>query len=106
MVDGETAILEYYEPFYVKGQGIIDISRIYHAYEKDFMQAPQGDEFSVHAGFGDALPCHVNANCDEGNDWQEHKRGVVRYLRVFDEGTGWCTGSLSIIQMKMKRLTF
>jgi hypothetical protein len=40
------------------------------------------------------LPCHVNINCDEGDDWQEHKRGVVRYLRVFDEGTGWCSGSL------------
>ena len=94
MVDGETAILEYYEPFYVMGQGIVDISRIYHAYEPDFMRPSGENEFSVHAGFGDALPCHVNINCTEGDDWQEHKRGVVRYLRVFDEGTGWCSGSL------------
>jgi hypothetical protein len=94
MVDGETAILEYYEPFYVRGQGIVDISRIYHAYEPDYIKPTDENEYSVHAGFGDALPCHVNINCDEGNDWQEHKRGVVRYLRVFDEGVGWCSGSL------------
>jgi hypothetical protein len=36
MIDGETVVLEYYEPFYVKGQGIVDISRIYHAYEPHF----------------------------------------------------------------------
>ncbi len=94
MVDGETAILEYYEPFQVRGQGIVDVSRIYHAYDYDLMQPPGENEFSVHAGFGDALPCNVNINCPVGDDWQEHKRGVVRYLRVFDEGTGWCSGSL------------
>ncbi len=94
MIDGETAILEYYEPFYVKGQGIVDISRIYYAYEPDFIRPADNDEFSVHSGFGDALPCHVNINCSEGDNWQEHKRGVVRYLRVFDQGMGWCSGSL------------
>lgn len=94
MVDGETAVLEYFEPFSVRGQGIVDISRIYHAYDQDFIQPAGEGEFSVHASFGDALPCNVNVNCPVGDDWQEHKRGVVRYLRVFDEGMGWCSGSL------------
>ena len=93
-IKGEIAILEYYEPAAVRGQGIIDISRIYFAYENNFEpEIPKG-VVKVHAGFGDAAACNVNINCPEGDDWQDHKRGVVRILRVFDEGMGWCSGSL------------
>jgi len=94
MIKGESAILEYYEPAKVKGQGIIDISRVYYAYENDLEFKLPDNVYKVKAGFGDALNCHTNVNCDEGADWQEHKRGVVRILRVFDEGMGWCSGSL------------
>lgn len=94
MIDGQTAVMEYFEPAIVRGQGIVDITRVYHAYEQDYIKPAAEGEFSVNAGFGDALPCNVNINCPEGDNWQEHKRGVVRYLRVFDEGMGWCSGSL------------
>ncbi len=94
MIEGETAILEYYEPLSARGQGIIDISRIYYAYKNDFKPQLPDNVYPVKSGFGDAADCHVNINCDEGANWQDHKRGVVRILRVFDEGMGWCSGSL------------
>jgi len=93
-IQGESAILEYYEPAAVRGQGIIDISRIYYAYEHDFEPVLPDNVYKVHSGFGNALDCHTNVNCDEGEDWQDHKRSIVRILRVFDEGMGWCSGSM------------
>lgn len=94
MIKGETAILEYYEPAAVEGQGIIDIARVYYAYDHDFDVLLPDNVYKAYAGFGDALACHTNINCDEGDPWQEHKRGVVRILRVFEEGMGWCSGSM------------
>ncbi|MFT7605654.1 MAG: lysyl endopeptidase [Saprospiraceae bacterium] len=73
---------------------MIDISRIYYAYDNDFEPVLPDNVYKVRSGFGDALACHTNINCPEGDDWQDHKRGVVRILRVFDEGMGWCSGSL------------
>ncbi len=96
MIKGETAILEYYEPFTARGQAIIDIAKVYYAYETDFEpEVPEGTfrTFSG-GGYGDALSCHININCDEGAEWQEHKRGVARMLRVYNIGMGWCSGSL------------
>ena len=95
MLRGETAVLEYYEPKSAKGQGIIQIGRIFHSYQAEQMAA---DDYPYKAngtlGFGDALSCHVNINCPDGDNWQDQKRGVVRILRVFEEGIGWCSGSL------------
>lgn len=95
MIRGDEAILEYYEPAAVKGQGRFDISRVYYAYNKSNIE-PSDYPFQVHGsdGFGDALSCNVNINCTEGAPWQNHKRGVMRILRIFDAGVGWCTGTL------------
>lgn len=38
--------------------------------------------------------CEVNINCEEGNDWQDEKRGVVRLLVRKGSQTFWCSGSL------------
>ena len=95
MIRGEKALLEYYEPADVKGQGRFAISKVYFAYNQEKMNAP-ADQYQVKGtnGFGDALACHTNINCPEGANWQDHKRGVVRMLRVFEEGIGWCSGTL------------
>ncbi|MEO1623839.1 MAG: hypothetical protein AAFV25_01685 [Bacteroidota bacterium] len=95
-IEGEEAILEYYEPQSVKGQGRIGVDRIFQAYDKSFL-TPSSYPFQVHEGadgFGESLSCHINVNCAEGDSWQDHKRAVVRMLRVFEEGIGYCTGSL------------
>lgn len=44
--------------------------------------------------YGNALPCHINVNCPQGNAWQQEKRGVARILMSFSNGEAWCTGSL------------
>ncbi len=94
MIRGTSAILELYEPASVKGQSRIHVYRIYQAYEPTHIE-PSDYPFQVRmAGFGDALSCHININCPEGDPWQDHKRGVVRMLRVFEEGVGWCSGTL------------
>ena len=94
MISGETAIIELYEPAHAVGQSRIHINRVYQAYHQDHIE-PSDYPFQIHmAGFGDALPCHININCPEGDDWQTHKKGVVRMLRVFEEGVGWCSGTL------------
>ena len=34
------------------------------------------DQVAQVIGFGDALPCQININCPEGDDYQDFKRGV------------------------------
>ena len=97
LIRGETSILEYYEPASVKGKGRISIFRIDHAYHKERLENDY--EFKLHSaplarGFGTSLDCHVNVNCDAGNDWQNEKKGVTRIMLVVEEGTGWCSGTL------------
>ncbi|MEO1714930.1 MAG: hypothetical protein AAFU60_16485, partial [Bacteroidota bacterium] len=79
-------MIEYYEPFYVYGEGQLDIFRIDYAY-KDQIE-------KVNFGFGTANNCHVNINCPEGDPYQTIKRGVCRIRMTLEEGTGWCSGSL------------
>ncbi len=43
---------------------------------------------------GDSESCEVNINCPEGNDWQVHKRAVVRIYVVEGNSAGWCSGTL------------
>ncbi len=88
LVPGEEVIVEYIEPEFVAGQGQFTIIGAFHAYR----MIPEAE--AANRDFGDSDPCQVNANCTEGNNWQDQKRGVVRIFVV--EGTmgGWCSGSL------------
>lgn len=71
MIDGETAIIEYYEPWYAKGQGRFEINQIMQAYNREKIESDY--EFQNFTGFGESLPCHENINCTTGNDWQDQK---------------------------------
>ena len=95
MIKGQTAIIEYHEPAASRGQANIRINRVMQAYHADNLLSSEY-EFNAYsaADLGDALPCHVNVNCPEGSSLQTVKRGVTRIARVFDEGIGWCSGSL------------
>lgn len=89
LIQGEEAILEYYEPSAYAGQGRLDIFRVDHAYHRTNLDASQEK-----AGFGDSFECQININCPEGAAWQAQKRGVCRILLVAEEGMGYCSGSL------------
>lgn len=83
-IKGESCILEYYEPAEFVGQGELEVSYVIHAY-KDFYNNPD-------KGFGSSGACNVNANCPEGDDWQDQKRGVAMILT--SNNARKCTGSM------------
>ncbi|MBK7337550.1 MAG: hypothetical protein IPJ00_15930 [Saprospirales bacterium] len=87
-VEGETAILEYYEPKFQRGKGALSIFRIDYALSSDMLNRGAG------FGFGESDSCQVNVNCPIGSIWQDEKRGVCRVRMVLEEGMGWCSGSL------------
>ncbi|MEM1319390.1 MAG: carboxypeptidase regulatory-like domain-containing protein [Bacteroidota bacterium] len=96
MINGETAIIEYYEPQGVRGQGRLQIGRVFNSYQRELME-PDDYPYKANSAafdFGESLSCNVNVNCPAGADWQDEKQGIVRILRVFEEGIGWCSGSL------------
>lgn len=92
MIEGETAIIEYYEPWYAKGQGRFEINRIMQAYDRE--KFVSDNPFQNYTGFGESLACNINANCPLGDEVNDQKRGVVRILTVYDTGIGWCSGSM------------
>lgn len=83
ILEGETMIVEYYEPRALSGEGRIVIQDIGHRYRE------------LSGDFSRADPCQVDVNCPEGEEWQDEKHGVLR-LRMSQNGsvTGWCSGSL------------
>jgi len=89
-IHSETAILEYYEPANVIGQGHFTIFRIDQSVES----AQIGKSVLMDLGFGTSSDCHVNINCTEGVDYQQEKQGVCRIMMTVEEGTAWCSGTL------------
>ncbi len=88
-IRGETVVIEYYEPAAARGQGRFRIFRIDHAYRQEAESASL-----LNFGFGTAWGCHKNANCPEGNSWEQQKRSACRIVMVLEEGTGYCSGTL------------
>ncbi len=93
-VKGPISILEYYEPAHVRGTGLLNISRVVHAY-KDFFGDPKSSALGKVAGtqdFGDSDTCNNNVNCPEGALWAEGKQAVVMILT--SGGTRLCSGAM------------
>jgi len=91
ILTGETALLELVEPPAARGQSKIHLFRADYAFNRAAMEDGQVASFN---NFGDAVPCNININCQEGANWQTEKKGVARILMVFSDGSGWCTGTL------------
>lgn len=98
VLPGATARLELYEPASVAGQSKIHLNRVDYAYDRAALA--EGDPASA-SDFGESLPCNVNINCVQGNNWQTEKKGVARILMVFDgngsgqnAGSAWCSGTM------------
>lgn len=87
MVQGDVVTLEYYKPKWVTEGAFLNISEVSYTYRMvDFAFSNEDDRGSWW--------CMINVNCEEGDDWQDEKRGVVKqYMKV-----GWgyylCSGSL------------
>ncbi|MGE0638552.1 MAG: T9SS type A sorting domain-containing protein [Bacteroidia bacterium] len=89
ILKGETAILEYYEPNEVLGQGIIELGTVSHGYKNLFQIL---GEFST-AGSGS---CNNDINCPGWEDWQDDKRSVGVMMTNSNIGSAFCTGTMVV----------
>lgn len=89
LIQGDEITLEYFEPAEVLSEAIINISKLDYVYRDYNTGSNSKGSYNP-----TSWPCHLNVNCEEGDDWQPQKKGVVRiYLHNGING-GWCTGSL------------
>lgn len=90
LIHGEEAIIEYYEPMAVSGQGRLHISEVNHAYR--MVGKP---DRSTKRDFGDSDPCEVNVNCSpEGDGKTQQRDAVARILVRAGNSAGWCSGTM------------
>ncbi len=82
LVFGNDIILEYYQPKEVSANAIISIDYIVHGYRYIRFDEKSSNEEET---------CMVNVNCDEGQNWQNEKKAVARFVV---EGNRYCSGSL------------
>jgi len=83
LIQGNSIILEYYEPK-LPNDGVINVSKVIHGYIDTF------SDFST--GLGASADCNIDANCPLGNNWINEKRAVSMVLLA--ENTAFCTGCL------------
>ncbi len=85
-VSGDEVIIEYFEPYYPKFNGSLQIRRVGH----DFIGSSNNSLGKI-SGLEDSGDCQVGINCSEGSNWQYEKRGVCKLIIG---NTGICSGSL------------
>jgi PKD repeat protein len=87
-LQGDEIVIEYYEPIDSKGEGDIEISGLVYMY-RGFEPTNAKEGNSVSSG-----SCEVNVNCEEGQNWQNQKQGVVKILTKVGPKYFYCTGSV------------
>jgi hypothetical protein len=80
-VNSERITIEYLEPAAVRGQGVLQIGKVTHAYR---------DVEKILRGFGDSGDCNINVICPNGDGWRDQIRAVA----MVNVGGGFCTGQL------------
>ncbi|MGC6428705.1 MAG: T9SS type A sorting domain-containing protein [Flavobacteriales bacterium] len=80
LIGGDEVILEYYQPYNETNSPKIRINQFAYAYRN------VGGLW----GYGTSDNCQVNANCSEGDPWENQKTSVCR-IQI---GNGVCSGAL------------
>ena len=78
LVQGESCLVEYFEPKEARGQGQLLVKELGHAYRM--------------AQLGGT--CEVDVNCSEGDGWEQQRDAVVRISVLAGGINYWCSGSL------------
>lgn len=86
---GDALVIEYYEAPAVKELPVIHISGVLFMY-RGFDNGDSGSLKSATASGS----CEVNINCEEGQNWQKQKQGVVRLLTKVGNSSYYCSGSI------------
>ena len=95
IIPGETLVVEYQEPWYAGKSsrmefGLLNIESLIYLGYGGGLSLFGANEKSL----GDSGDCQVNINCEEGDSWQDQKRGVARMLMRVGDNYFWCTGTL------------
>ncbi|MDW7693739.1 T9SS type A sorting domain-containing protein [Flammeovirgaceae bacterium SG7u.111] len=85
---GEAAIIEYYEPAAVSGEGHFEIAEAGYVRKGNGIVQPESAGEQVTA----AGSCNVNVECEEGEFYSQVKSSVVRILVRLGNQIGWCSG--------------
>jgi PKD repeat protein len=88
-VRGSSITFEYFEPY-----GVHESLKLHIADIGYFYRGINGMGDLAQRDFGDSGECEVNISCDEGNGWQDEKKGVLRILSRVGSSLFWCNGSL------------
>jgi PKD repeat protein len=99
LVRGDAFTLEYVSPaankqaIYTKADlPHIQITGIVYVYNYVAVYKPE-NKLRL-AGFGNSGSCEVNVNCEEGDLWQDQKKGVVKTISSIGNTTYLCSGTL------------
>lgn len=84
LIGGDQLTLEYFQPNTQNQLPQLHINRVAYGYKN----------IGGLGGYGDSDDCHVNANCSEGNDWQNQKTSVCRIQIPDGWFVGLCSGAL------------
>ncbi len=83
LTQGKDAIIEVIMPVSDTGKSKVVISSVVYGYRSLRAKA---------ANFGNSGSCNINANCPEGNSWQNEKRSIVMILK--SNNSRHCSGAL------------
>jgi PKD repeat protein len=86
LIYGDILVLEYFQPHSETADLELHINRFAYAY-KDV----SGGQLS---GYDSSDDCEVNANCEEGNAWENQKKSVCRIQIADGFFSGLCSGAL------------
>lgn len=87
LVNGDKAIIEYYEPVAVTGQGRLDIGEVVHGYRT-------AETYKQTKGLNDSGDCNVDVNCNIGIG-DSMKEDVKKSVAMLVSGSsGFCSGAL------------
>ncbi|MDP5076007.1 MAG: trypsin-like peptidase domain-containing protein [Flavobacteriales bacterium] len=83
-VFGDDLVLEYYHPFEVMEQPVLNISGFGH-----YFRFVHDDRFERASD-----PCEVDVKCPEGVEWADDMKAVVKLSIPSPDGVGLCSGTL------------
>jgi hypothetical protein len=88
LVDGETVIVEYFEPSHQVGEGLLNISAVVHGYRS-------AAQFETAKALNTSGDCNLDVDCGVGADFDDLKDELKRSVAMtVVGGSGFCTGTL------------
>jgi PKD repeat protein len=85
LIIGDHIILEYFQPSNQSELPLISIDKVAYGYKK---------VGGTLGGYGSSDDCQVNANCSEGDNWENQKTSVCRIQIPDGQFVGLCSGAL------------